>query len=132
MKPMSKNDENPYEIEVEANAFFIEEESEPEDDRYVFAYTVTIRNIGQVAAKLLTRHWIITDGNGDKQEVRGEGVVGNQPHLAPGEGFQYSSWAMLDTPIGSMHGSYQMITDDGVEFEADIPAFKLAVPHTLH
>jgi len=119
-------------IEVEVDTHYMESESEPEEDRYVFAYTVTIRNIGVVPARLLTRHWVITDANGKVQEVRGEGVVGETPHLKPGEGFQYTSGTMLDTPMGAMGGTYQMVTDDGVEFDATIPDFLLTTPRTLH
>ncbi len=121
-----------YTIEIAVETNFVDEQSEPEEDRYVFAYTITIRNVGRVAARLLTRHWVITDANGHVQEVRGEGVVGEQPHLEPGEGFRYTSAAMIETPVGSMHGSYQMVADDGFEFEAEIPAFSLSIPHTLH
>ncbi len=123
---------SPYRIDVEVESTYVEEQSAPAESRYVFAYTVTIRNTGQVPAKLLTRHWIITDANAKVQEVRGEGVVGEQPHLNPGEGFQYTSGTMIETPVGSMRGSYQMRADDGVAFEAPIPAFTLAVPRVLH
>ncbi|CAG0878739.1 unnamed protein product [Cyprideis torosa] len=106
----------------------MESESEPEENRYVFAYTVTIRNNGKIPAKLLTRHWVITDANGKVQEVKGEGVVGETPHLKPGEGFQYTSGTMLETSMGTMGGSYQMVTDDGTEFDATIPDFLLTTP----
>lgn len=122
----------PYHIEVKVQTTYIEEQSSPSDNRYVFAYTITLRNAGSVAAKLLTRHWIITDSNGKTQEVRGEGVVGEQPHLAPGESFQYTSGTMIETSVGSMRGSYQMIADDGVEFDAEIAPFTLSIPRTLH
>ncbi|MEJ2347092.1 MAG: Co2+/Mg2+ efflux protein ApaG [Gammaproteobacteria bacterium] len=121
-----------YDIRVDVDSAYIEEQSDPEHDRYVFAYTVTIRNEGMNAAKLVTRHWIITDANGKTQEVRGEGVVGEQPYLKPQEGFQYTSGTVLDTPVGSMRGSYQMIADDGEHFDAEIPAFTLSVPRVLH
>ena len=121
-----------YNIQVEVEAAYIPEQSSPEENRFVFAYTVTIRNVGDVPAKLLTRHWIITDAEGRVQEVRGEGVVGEQPHLKPGEGFRYTSGTVLETPVGSMHGSYHMVADDGVEFDTPIPPFTLSVPHTLH
>ena len=110
-----------YNVKVAAKSFFIPEQSSPEKDCYVFAYTITIRNEGSIAAKLLTRHWIITDSNGKIEEVHGDGVVGEQPYLRPGEGFQYTSGAILETSVGSMRGSYQMIADDGMEFEADLP-----------
>jgi ApaG protein len=98
----------------------------------VFAYTITIRNEGQVPARLMTRHWIITDANGKVQEVRGDGVVGEQPYLKPGQGFRYSSGAILETPVGSMQGTYQMIGDDGQQFDAPIAPFTLAMPGVLH
>jgi ApaG protein len=121
-----------HEIQVEVETAYLEEQSEPAEQRFVFAYTITLRNSGKVPAKLLTRHWIITDANGRIQEVRGEGVVGEQPHLKPGQGFRYSSGAVLETPVGSMQGSYQMLGDDGARFDAPIPVFRLAKPGTLH
>jgi ApaG protein len=121
-----------YSIKVAAQAFYLEEQSDPAHDRYVFAYTVLIQNQGNVAARLLSRHWIITDANSKVEEVRGEGVVGEQPYLRPGEGFQYTSGAILDTSVGSMKGSYQMLADDGVTFDAEIPPFVLSIPRTLH
>ncbi len=119
-------------IEVAVKSAYIDSQSEPDANRYVFAYTVTITNSGSVAARLLARHWIITDANNKVQEVRGSGVVGEQPYLAPGSSFEYTSGTVLETPVGSMRGSYQMITDDGVEFDAEIPAFVLTMPRTLH
>jgi ApaG protein len=119
-------------INVSVDTSYLESQSDSEDDRYVFAYTVTIQNHGTIPAKLMTRHWIITDANGKTQEVKGQGVVGEQPHLKPGEGFQYTSGTMLETPVGTMHGSYQMVTDEGVEFEADIDLFTLSAPRILH
>lgn len=121
-----------HNITVEVETKYVEGQSEPDSDRYVFSYTIIIRNEGSVPAQLLSRHWVITDANGNVQEVKGEGVVGEQPHLNPGEGFQYTSGAMITTPVGSMRGSYQMVADDGEEFEAEIPAFTLAIPRTLH
>jgi ApaG protein len=121
-----------YNIKVAAQAFYLEEQSDPDQERYVFAYTVLIQNQGNIAARLLSRHWIITDANGKIEEVRGEGVVGEQPYLHPGEGFQYTSGAVLETMVGSMKGSYQMLADDGVTFDADIPLFILSIPRTLH
>ncbi len=120
------------EIKIRVNTAYIDEQSDAGQNRYVFAYTITIQNEGRTPAKLLTRHWVITDSNGKVQEVRGEGVVGEQPHLKPGEGFQYTSGTMLETPVGTMHGSYQMITDDGIEFDAPIDTFTLSVPRVLH
>ncbi|EAR23606.1 Co2+/Mg2+ efflux protein ApaG [Nitrococcus mobilis] len=125
-------EDNPYFIRVEVESVYVEEESVPDRNRYAFAYTVTIRNEGAIAAKLLTRHWIISNANGEVQEVHGEGVVGEQPHLGPGECFQYTSGTFLDTEFGSMRGSYQMLADDGVHFDAEIPVFSLSVPHTFH
>lgn len=121
-----------YNIKVAAQAFYLEEQSDPAQNRYVFAYTVLIQNQGNVAARLLSRHWIITDADGKIEEVRGEGVVGEQPYLHPGEGFQYTSGAILDTSVGSMKGSYQMLADDGQTFDAEIPPFVLSIPRTLH
>ena len=117
-------------VHVETN--FVAEQSSAEDSRYVFAYTVTIRNEGPTAATLLTRHWIITDADGNENHVRGDGVVGEQPHLRPGEGFRYTSGAMIETPVGSMHGSYQMVDDSGRSFDAPIAPFTLAAPGTLN
>ena len=121
-----------YNTQVEVQTSYISEQSDPEENRFVFAYTITISNEGLVPAKLLTRHWIITNADGKVEEVEGEGVVGEQPYLNPGEQFQYTSGTVLETPVGSMHGTYQMIADDGVEFEAEIPVFTLSVPNTLH
>jgi len=121
-----------HNIEIDVKTAYVEEQSQPEEDRYVFAYTITIRNSGSQPAKLLSRHWIITDGDGKEQEVRGTGVVGEQPHLAPGEEFQYTSGTVLETPVGSMHGSYRMVGDDGNEFDTEIPPFTLTTPRTLH
>jgi ApaG protein len=121
-----------YDIKVDVETRYIEEQSLPEQGRYVFAYTITIENRGNVPAQLLRRHWVITDANNRVQEVKGEGVIGEQPHLKPGENFRYTSGTMLETPVGSMRGSYQMIADDGVEFDADIPPFSLSIPRILH
>ena len=130
MNSLKKSDNTLIEVGVETN--YLEEQSSPDNERYVFAYNVTIYNAGDVAAKLMTRHWIITDANGNVQEVHGEGVVGEKSYLRPGETFEYTSGTVLETPVGSMQGSYQMITDNGLAFDADIPAFTLALPHTLH
>ena len=121
-----------HRINIDVETTYLDDQSEPREQRYVFAYTITIRNEGEVPAKLLTRHWIITDANGRVQEVRGDGVVGEQPYLKPGQGFRYSSGAVLETPVGTMQGSYQMIADDGAQFDAPIPAFRLAKPGMLH
>ena len=121
-----------HNIRVEVDTRYIEEQSLPQQDRYVFAYTITISNEGDVPARLLTRHWLITDANGKVNEVRGEGVVGEQPYLKPGESFRYTSGTLLETPVGSMEGSYQMVADDGEQFDAEIPPFTLSIPRTLH
>lgn len=119
-------------IRVDVETAFVPDQSDPGQNRFVFSYTITIRNQGGVPAKLLNRHWIITDANGKVQEVRGEGVVGEQPHIKPGEGFRYSSGAVLETPVGSMQGAYQMRNDHGETFDAPIAPFRLAVPGLLH
>ena len=121
-----------HNILVEVTPAYIAEQSNPGDDHYVFSYTVTIRNQGQSPAKLMTRHWIITDGDGETLEVHGEGVVGEQPYIKPGEGYQYTSGTFMKTPVGTMKGSYQMISDNGVTFDAEIPSFTLSVPNILH
>lgn len=121
-----------YNIKVSVDTAYLESQSDTSEERYVFAYTVTIQNEGEIPAKLLARHWIITDSNGKTQEVKGDGVVGEQPHLRPGEGFQYTSGTMLETPVGTMQGTYQMVADDGTEFDAEIEVFTLAAPRVLH
>ena len=117
-----------HKIRVDVETNYVEEQSDPRERRFVFAYTITLRNEGQVPAKLLSRHWIITDANGKVQEARGDGVVGEQPHLKPGQGFRYSSGTMIETPVGAMQGSYTMMADDGERFDAPIAAFRLAMP----
>ncbi len=119
-------------IVVDAEPHFIESQSIPDKARYVFAYTITITNVGLISAKLLDRHWLIIDANGKVQEVRGEGVVGEQPYLKPGETFRYTSGAILETPVGTMQGQYTMRSDDGEDFAASIPRFTLSIPRTLH
>ena len=121
-----------YAISVAVQTRFLDEQSAPADNRYVFAYTIRIANVGAVPAKLLTRHWIITDANGKVQEVRGDGVVGEQPHLKPGEDFHYTSGAVLETAVGTMRGSYQMLADDGHRFDAPISQFTLSIPRIIH
>jgi len=121
-----------YRINVAVRTQFVPQQSDADASRFVFAYTITLSNSGTVPAKLLTRHWIITDANGKVQEVRGEGVVGEHPHLAPGEAFRYTSGTVLETPIGAMEGSYQMVADDGTRFDAPIAPFRLAVPGVLN
>jgi len=119
-------------IRVDVDTLYVESESDPDNNKFVFAYTITIRNVGAMAAKLLTRHWVIRDANGKVQEVQGDGVVGEQPHLKPGEGFQYTSGTMLETSMGTMGGSYILVTDDGEEFKAPIADFLLSAPRILH
>lgn len=121
-----------YEFSVNVRPQYLVEHSNPDEQQYVFAYTVTIRNTGEHTARLISRHWIITDGNNTVEEVRGEGVVGEQPVLQPGEAFEYTSGCPLPTPVGSMRGSYQCLADDGTAFEAPIPEFVLSTPRTLH
>ncbi len=123
---------NKYVVAVSAVPQYVAEQSDPANDHYVFAYTITIENVGSVAAQLIARHWVITDASGEVQEVRGLGVIGRQPLLQPGEKFVYTSGCQLDTPVGTMRGSYQMTAIDGYQFEAQIPEFTLAVPHVLH
>ena len=119
-------------IGIQVVTDYVDEQSEPAADRYVFAYTITITNNGDVPARLISRHWIITDANGKVQEVSGDGVVGEQPHLNPGEEFRYSSGAVLETPVGAMQGLYRMEADNGINFDAPIAPFTLAVPGVLH
>ena len=126
---MSNSD---YQFDIAVATRFLDEQSVPEEGRFVFAYTVHIRNDGKVPAQLLGRRWLITDGNGKVQEVVGEGVVGEQPWLRPGEGFEYTSGAVLETDIGTMRGSYDVLADDGTRFAAPIPPFTLSIPRTLH
>jgi ApaG protein len=121
-----------YRIDISVKTAYLAEQSLPEMNRYVFAYTITIANAGTIPARLLTRHWIITDGHQNVREVRGDGVVGEQPYLAPGARFEYTSGAIIETPVGTMRGSYQMVADDGATFAAEIPEFTLSVPRTLH
>lgn len=121
-----------YRIDIQAMAQYIPEQSDPEENKYVFAYRIVIANRGSVPAQLISRHWIITDGEGKVQEVKGTGVVGEQPRLAPGESFEYTSGSVLETPVGTMHGSYQMVAEDGHRFEAQIAPFSLAMPSMVN
>jgi ApaG protein len=121
-----------YQINISVDTTYLAEQSDPSADRYVFAYTVTIENVGTVSAQLISRHWVITDADDVVQEVKGLGVVGEQPLLRPGESFEYSSGTALATPVGTMHGTYQMVAEDGNKFEAEIPRFTLAMPRVLH
>ena len=120
-----------HRIRVDVETSYLDDQSDPRHGRYVFAYTITVRNEGQVPARLMTRHWVITDANGKVEEVRGDGVVGEQPYLKPGQGFRYSSGAVIETPVGTMQGSYQMLGDDGAQFDAPIQPFRLAMPGFL-
>jgi ApaG protein len=121
-----------YQVKVTALPQFVAEQSDPDAERYVFAYTITVENVGTVTAQLISRHWIITDGNSNVQEVRGLGVIGEQPLLKPGEKYEYTSGCQLDTPVGIMRGTYQMMAEDGTAFEAEIPEFTLSIPRVLH
>ncbi len=123
---------NKHDIKIDVATHYLPDQSEPESARFVFAYTVTIANSGNVTAQLISRHWVITDADGKVQEVRGLGVVGQQPMLKPGEHFEYTSGSALATPVGTMRGSYQMVAEDGTQFEAAIPEFVLSMPRTLH
>jgi ApaG protein len=123
---------NKYEITVSAQANYVPEQSNADEGRFVFAYTITITNTGAVAARLISRHWIITDSDNKVQEVRGLGVVGEQPLLQPQESFEYTSGAAIATPVGTMRGSYQMVAEDGNSFDAPIPEFMLSMPRVLH
>ncbi|HEX5844187.1 MAG TPA: Co2+/Mg2+ efflux protein ApaG [Pseudomonas sp.] len=121
-----------YQVDVSVVTRYLPEQSQPEQNRFAFAYTITISNNGQVPAKLLSRHWIITNGDGRVQEVRGAGVVGQQPNLQPGESHTYSSGTLMSSRVGTMQGSYQMLAEDGKRFDASIAPFRLAVPGSLH
>jgi ApaG protein len=121
-----------YDVTVAARAAYVADQSDPSRNQYVFAYTITVTNTGSIAARLLSRHWIITDGDHHVQEVKGQGVVGQQPLLKPGESFEYTSGANLPTAVGTMRGTYQMVADDGQAFDATIPPFTLSVPRVLH
>jgi ApaG protein len=121
-----------YDIQVKVTTQYIEAESNPDANRYIFAYTITIENIGDIPAKLLSRHWVITDADNRVQEVKGKGVIGEQPYLRPGQSFKYTSGTMIETPVGSMQGTFQMIADDDHHFEALINPFSLALPRMLN
>jgi ApaG protein len=132
MAEEKRQTEAPHDIAVSAQTQYLPDQSDEPGGRYVFAYTITIRNAGSIAAQLISRHWIITDAQGLVQEVRGLGVVGAQPLLQPGESFEYTSGTSIATPVGTMRGSYQMLAQDGTRFEAAIPEFTLSVPRVLH
>ncbi|NTS77450.1 Co2+/Mg2+ efflux protein ApaG [Catenovulum sp. SM1970] len=119
-------------IKVTTETQYVAAQSQPDDDRYVFAYTITIENTGEKTAKLINRHWLITDSNGKKNEVHGSGVIGQQPVIEPGDSFQYTSGSVVETPVATMQGHYEMQTEDGSSFEAPIDVFRLAVPNILN
>ena len=123
---------NRYECSVAVRTMYVEEQSNPDNQHYVFAYTITIRNTGSVAAQVISRHWVITDAEDNVQEVRGLGVVGHQPLLQPGEQFEYTSWAVVATPVGTMRGEFFCVAEDGTRFDAPVPEFALQMPRTLH
>lgn len=124
--------ETPYAIGIDVATHYLADESAPDEGRYVFAYTIRIHNHGSQPARLVSRHWTVTDAEGHVEEVHGEGVVGEQPWLRPGDGFEYSSGVVLPTSLGTMAGSYDWVADDGTHFKAEIPAFTLSTPRTLH
>lgn len=121
-----------YHISINVNTAYLADQSDPSSDRYVFAYTISISNTGTVSAQLISRHWIITDAENVTQEVKGLGVIGEQPLLRPGESFEYTSGTAMATPVGTMRGSYQMVAEDGNKFDAEIPVFTLSMPRVLH
>ena len=124
--------EKSYDIEVTTRTAYLADQSDPDHGRHVFAYTIKITNSGKVAAQLISRHWVITDANNRVQEVKGLGVIGEQPLLQPGESFEYTSGSVIATPVGTMRGSYQMQAADGTQFDAVIPEFTLSMPRVLH
>jgi len=126
-----KNDDK-YRIEVEVRTVYLPDQSDPVTEQHVFAYTITLNNTGSVASQLVSRHWIITSGDGETKEVRGLGVVGEQPLLKPGEYFEYTSGTVISSIAGSMKGAYQMVAEDGFHFSVEIPEFILSVPRVLH
>ncbi|AUN94067.1 Co2+/Mg2+ efflux protein ApaG [Pseudazoarcus pumilus] len=126
------NEADQYDVRVEAVTEYVAAQSDPANGRFAFAYHITVTNHGSIAARLMSRHWVITDGTGEVEEVRGDGVVGKQPTIVPGEHHRYTSGAILSTPVGTMHGSYRMVAADGHAFDAIIEPFRLAVPHTLN
>ena len=132
MEREKREPDGPHAVSVSSQTQYLPDQSDESAGRYVFAYTITIRNAGKMAAQLVSRHWIITDAEGLVQEVRGLGVVGAQPLLQPGESFEYTSGAAIATPVGTMRGTYQMVAQDGTRFDAPIPEFTLSVPRVLH
>jgi len=130
MPHMEKNDPHGFIIQTQVN--YLPDQSDEAGDRFVFSYTITITNLGNAAVKLISRHWIITDAHNHVQEVRGQGVVGEQPLIKPDQSFEYTSGTVLTTQVGTMRGSYQMQTGDGTQFDVEIPQFVLSVPRVLH
>ncbi|MDD4929405.1 MAG: Co2+/Mg2+ efflux protein ApaG [Gallionella sp.] len=122
----------PCDILIQTQVKYLSDQSDEQAERFVFSYTISITNLGKVAARLISRHWVITDAYNHVQEVRGQGVVGEQPMLQPGQGFEYTSGTVLPTQVGTMRGSYLMRGDDGSDFEVEIPEFVLSVPRVLH
>jgi ApaG protein len=121
-----------YSVSIDPTPFYLADQSEPEKGVYTFAYHINIVNTGEVPVQLVARHWIITDADGHVEEVKGEGVVGKQPTLAPGESFQYTSGTNFKSPVGTMHGSYSFVAEDGTRFEAPIPRFTCSAKRVLH
>ena len=119
-------------IQVSVESQYLADQSDPDAQRFVFGYTITIKNNTEQTSQLLNRHWVITDGQGEVEEVKGSGVIGQQPWLKPGEGFRYTSGAVIETPVGTMYGSYKMLAEDGETFDTDIPEFVLSAPRVLH
>jgi ApaG protein len=132
LKSTPMGESSKYEITVEPRATYVEDQSDPSKNQYVFAYTISVTNTGTVPAQLISRHWVITDANNKVMEVKGLGVIGQQPLLKPGESFEYTSGTHLETAVGTMHGTYQMVAEDGQHFDAPIPSFTLSVPRILH
>ncbi len=126
------DDDSHHRIQIAVQVNYLPEQSNEADERFVFAYTIKLTNSGKAPVQLISRHWIITDANHEIQEVRGKGVVGEQPVLKPGQSFEYSSGTVISTQVGTMTGSYRMMADDGAEFDAPIPQFVLSIPRTLH
>ena len=131
-KSSTPREPEPHAVEIGVDARYVSDQSKPEANRYVFSYEITLRNLGMMPVRLQTRHWVITDANGKVEEVRGPGVVGEQPRLQPGEEYRYTSGAVLETQVGTMRGAYLFHADDGTDFEVPIPEFVLSVPRTLH
>lgn len=132
MSETKKIDDKKYHVKVTAQSFFLPDQSDEDNDQYVFAYTIHIENVGQVSAQLVSRHWIITDADNQVQEVRGVGVIGEQPTLKPGDHFEYTSGSSINTIVGTMRGTYHMVAEDGTKFVAIVPEFTLSVPRVLH